>query len=148
MKRKQKCIEKRSYYTLQTAKDATLSVFAKYKQRLNVYECPMCLDFHLTKGKTKLGCLLDRTDIQTQKRIHIHFQKKDKPKLVIVKSGKVKKPKIYKGRMPTIDIINMNYAAMRRHLKGLGITQLKRKSTLKGTLPLEQQKLLLATLNS
>ena len=49
MKHKRKCLEKRCYATLDAAYAQVVKNYIKEKDALSVYECPVCLDFHLTK---------------------------------------------------------------------------------------------------
>jgi hypothetical protein len=146
MKRKRKCIEKKSFGTLFEAKKVTYKVWLKYHQKLNVYECPICLDFHLTKQSTKIGCLLnqkiEKTLIDIVKPVK---KKKQLAVYIIARKRKNKSLKIFAGRMHIKNIIEHNYALMRRHLKGL---QPKVKTTLKGQLSLQAQKEILALLNN
>jgi len=139
--RKRKCIEKKSYGTLFSAKEDTLHIWRKYKRKLSVYECPMCLDFHLTKGKTKIGCLLYRKINRID----------DKPPLPVLSPAVKKKRKmngVYHGRISTHNLIEHYYAQMRRMLEGKNPLSIKRYSSLKGVLPIAQQKLLLAALKN
>lgn len=51
MKHKRKCIEKRSYGTLNKVEKAIVSNYINGGNALGWYECQTCLDFHLTKKK-------------------------------------------------------------------------------------------------
>lgn len=145
MRHKRKCIEKRRYGTLLEAKAVTKRMYQTLGLFLDVYECPLCLDFHLTKQRTELGCLLYRKLEGEGKRKRREKVIKEKPKYILLKKRKKRSRVVYVGRVPTANLIQHNYALMRRHLRGL---LPKVKSTLKGTLPLQEQRKLLATLNT
>lgn len=127
MKHKRRCIEKRAFGTLAHAKSATISIYKTFGQKLNVYECSMCLDFHLTRKRTELGCLLD-----------YKFAKKHR------KKHRRKSAKLFSGRVTTMQLIKERYEHMKRLIKGLVP---RRISQLKGTLPLIEQKRLLHQLH-
>ena len=50
MKRKNKCANKKAYSTKGAAESAIEKSYSNYNVRLRYYECPTCLDFHLTKA--------------------------------------------------------------------------------------------------
>ena len=48
MKRKGKCVNKKSYSHRNVALNVAATWFKKDGSKLGIYECPTCLDFHLT----------------------------------------------------------------------------------------------------
>ena len=48
MKRKSKCVNKKSYRHRNVALNVAATWFKKDGSKLGIYECPTCLDFHLT----------------------------------------------------------------------------------------------------
>lgn len=48
MKRKNKCASKKPYFTLEVAKRVIRRAYVERGVMLRHYECPLCLDFHVT----------------------------------------------------------------------------------------------------
>lgn len=61
------CLKKRKYATTDKAKVTIRKVYLKEANILSVYECPICLDFHLTK--------LNRQAILTHQELKKEFRK-------------------------------------------------------------------------
>lgn len=69
MKHKRKCIEKKSFWSLEKVRKVIFQVEEKKGLRLRYYECPICLDFHLTKSKKALDADLRTMYLQGWGRI-------------------------------------------------------------------------------
>lgn len=70
MKYKQKliCYKKRKYATSDQAYTHIKEVYFKYGIMLSLYECPNCLDFHLTKKKN--DTILKQSELYKNLRLH------------------------------------------------------------------------------
>lgn len=53
MKRKNKCVASKKAYSTRSECLKIINKFLKQGRRLRYYECPVCLDFHLTSKGTK-----------------------------------------------------------------------------------------------
>lgn len=71
MKRKGKCVGKKSYKYKHVAINAAAQRYKHHGQELGVYECPTCLDFHLT---SKYCNLSHRHNDWLKKHIAIQYE--------------------------------------------------------------------------
>jgi hypothetical protein len=70
MKRKNKCANKKKYSTISLTKEVIKKSYLERGVKLRHYECPVCLDFHLTSKNTepmeKTYRAWDRADIKNK----------------------------------------------------------------------------------
>ena len=117
MKRRGKCISKRTFAYRDDALKFAKRQYKLYGRVMAVYECPTCLDFHLTSKycAKKLKKKWDKEIVGEQySEFCLLFRKAE---------GKPRRNKVQKDKEP------------------------KKKPTLKGILPLSEQKKIYATLN-
>lgn len=66
MKRAGKCVNKKAYTFHKAAEDVSIRAFKKWGVYTKVYECPTCLDFHLSSKRVDSQTRL-KLDISTGK---------------------------------------------------------------------------------
>ena len=75
MKRANKCITKKAYYTTDQALRAARIIYDSRRLKLRYYECPTCLDFHLTKSHThQMGDIFYKWDKEYIEKRNASFE--------------------------------------------------------------------------
>ncbi len=96
MKRKNKCAGKRAYAFKDQAIRVAKRIYQKQHTVCAVYECPQCLDFHLTTKWTNMQHLHRKWDIEWMESTYREFLRLDgsvvveKPKKIKVKKERVR----------------------------------------------------------
>lgn len=75
MKRANKCVGKRAFYTTRQALNIARAIYNKKRVKLRYYECPTCLDFHLTKSHTdRMGDIYNQWDREYIYKLNASFE--------------------------------------------------------------------------
>ena len=75
MKRVNKCTGKRAFNTTVKALKAAKTIYNSKRVKLRYYECPSCLDFHLTKSHTdRMGDIFYKWDKEYIEKLNASFE--------------------------------------------------------------------------
>lgn len=150
MKRAGKCVGKKSFAYRHEAEAQVIRNFVFGKKTYGIYECPTCLDFHTTSTRDnrsyslRLMCTFIKSRYYKKKQALGH---EAASVWLYRKLNSEARPRVQKKikpikRKPVDEIMAHAYRLMREHL-GL---QAPKHTTLKGQLPLTEQRRLLQEL--
>ena len=153
MKRKGKCVGKKPFAYLKEAEAQVIRNYVFNRKVYGIYECPTCLDFHTTHLYDNRTLVLRNECFQVAKKYRQKCQLGSKEganlwlyrRLLRNAEQPLPKPAEPIKRTHIQTIIARAYNLMYQHL---GIVKPKNMTTLKGVLPLEEQRRLLQALTA